>query len=55
MRIRIHVNLEMLIPLLLMALAFKLLYVALVLVRTRNEVLYRDRNRRWVRELIKTL
>ena len=49
------IHIDMLIPLLLMALAFKLLYVALVLVRTRNEVLYRDRNRRWVRELIKTL
>jgi heme exporter protein C len=49
------IHIDMLIPLLLMALAFKLLYVALVLVRTRNEVLYRDRNRRWVRELIETL
>jgi heme exporter protein C len=49
------IHIDMLIPLLLMAVAFKLLYVALVLVRTRNEVLYRDRNRRWVRELIKTL
>ena len=49
------IHIDMLIPLLLMALAFKLFYVALVLVRTRNEVLYRDRNRRWVRELIKTL
>ena len=49
------IHIDMLIPLLLMAVAFKLLYVALVLVRTRNEVLYRDRNRRWVRELIETL
>ena len=45
-------HIDMLIPLLLMALAFKLFYFAMVLVRTRNEALYRDRNRRWVRELI---
>ena len=29
-------------------------YAALVLVRTRNEALYRDRNRRWVRELFES-
>ncbi len=46
------IDTSMLIPLLLMALACKLFYAALVLVRARNEVLYRDRNRRWVRELI---
>jgi heme exporter protein C len=45
----------MLVPLLLMALAFKLFYAAVVLVRARNEVLYRERNRRWVRELIEKL
>ncbi len=49
------IDTSMLIPLLLMALAFKLFYAALVLVRARNEVLYRDRNRRWVRELIQKL
>ncbi len=48
-------DVSMLIPLLLMALAFKLFYFAVVLVRTRNEALYRDRNRRWVRELIEKL
>jgi heme exporter protein C len=48
-------HIDMLIPLLVMALAFKLFYAALVLVRTRNEALYRDRNRRWVRELINDL
>ena len=46
------IHIDMLIPLLLMALAFKLFYVAVVLVRARNEAMYRDRNRRWVRELI---
>lgn len=45
-------DISMLIPLLLMAAAFQLFYFALVLVRTRNEALYRDRNRRWVRELV---
>jgi heme exporter protein C len=49
------IHIDMLIPLLLMALAFKLFYAAVVLVRARNEVLYRDRNRRWVRELIEKL
>lgn len=43
---------SMLIPLLYMALATKFYYAAIVLVRTRNEVLYRDRNRRWVREMM---
>jgi heme exporter protein C len=45
----------MLIPLLLMAVAFKLFYAAVVLVRARNELLYRDRNKRWVREIINSL
>lgn len=48
-------DISMLIPLLLMAAAFQLFYFALVLVRTRNEALYRDRNRRWVRELVSKL
>lgn len=46
---------EMLIPLLMMAVAFKLFYAAVVLVRARNEALSRDRNRRWVRELVQKL
>ncbi len=49
------IDIHMLIPLLLMALAFQLFYFAVILVRTRNEVLYRERNRRWVRELIEQL
>ena len=44
------IDISMLIPLLLMALAFQLFYFAVVLARTRNEAIYRDRNRRWVRE-----
>lgn len=49
------IDIHMLIPLLLMAVAFKLFYAAVVLVRARNEVLYRDRSRRWVREMIEKL
>jgi heme exporter protein C len=49
------IDIHMLIPLLLMAVAFKLFYAAVVLVRARNELLYRDRNKRWVREIINSL
>jgi heme exporter protein C len=45
----IHVS--MLIPLLLMAVAFKLYYGVAVLMRARNELLQRERNSRWVTEL----
>lgn len=48
-------HIDMLIPLLVMALAAKLFYAAVVLVRARNEVLYRERNKRWVRELVEKL
>lgn len=46
------IHLSMLVPLLIMALAFKLYYVLLVLLRARCEVLERERNSRWVRELV---
>ncbi len=46
------IHLSMLIPLLLMALAFKLYYVVLVLMRSRCEVLERERNSKWVQELV---
>jgi heme exporter protein C len=42
----------MLVPLLLMAVAFKLYYVVVLLVRARTEVLERERASAWVRELI---
>ena len=42
---------RMLIPLLLMALSFKLYYGAVVLMRARAELLQRDRNTRWVQEM----
>ena len=48
-------HIDMLIPLLLMAIAAKLFYAAIVLVRARNEVLYRERNRQWVKELVEKL
>jgi heme exporter protein C len=41
----------MLVPLLIMAVAFKLYYATVVLMRSRCEVLERERNSRWVREL----
>lgn len=46
---RIHVS--MLVPLLLMAGAFKCYFIALVLVRTRAELLILDRDRHWVAAL----
>ena len=48
-------HIDMLIPLLVMAVAAKLFYAAIVLMRARNEVLYRERNRQWVKELVEKL
>ena len=45
----IHVS--MLVPLLLMAVSFKLFYVTVLLHRARSGVLERERNAGWVREL----
>ena len=45
------IHISMLIPLLLMALAFTLYYGAVVLMRARTELLKRERNNRWVQEL----
>lgn len=45
-------DISMLIPLLLMALSFKLYYGAVVLMRARAELLQRDRNTRWVQEMV---
>jgi heme exporter protein C len=42
----------MLVPLLLMALAFKLYFAMVLLIRARSEVLQRERNSEWVRELM---
>ena len=48
------IDISMLIPLLLMAVAFKLYYALVVLMRARCEVLERERNTQWVRELAET-
>jgi heme exporter protein C len=45
------IHLSMLIPLLIMAIAFKLFYLMAVLIRARCEVLERERNSSWVRQL----
>lgn len=45
------IHISMLIPLLLMAAAFMLYHGAVVLLRSRNELLRRERNARWVQEL----
>jgi heme exporter protein C len=44
------IHLSMLIPLLTMALAFKLYYASVLLIRTRSLVLHRERNSAWVRQ-----
>lgn len=46
------IDLRMLIPLLVMAVAFKLYYLLVVLMRARVEVLERERNAQWVNELV---
>jgi heme exporter protein C len=46
------IDLRMLIPLLIMAVAFKLFYLLVVLMRARVEVLQRERNAQWVKELV---
>jgi heme exporter protein C len=43
---------SMLVPLLLLMLGFVLYFAALVLVRARGEVLRRERNARWIAELL---
>ncbi len=44
----------MLIPLMMMLLGFTLLFVALLLVRLRGEVLSRERSASWIREALGT-
>jgi len=46
------IHASMLIPLLLMAVAFKLYYATALLLRTRCEILERERNTSWVQELV---
>jgi heme exporter protein C len=48
------IHLSMLIPLLLMAVAFKLYYLMVVLMRARCEVIERERNTGWVKQLVES-
>ncbi len=52
MKGKVAIDIQMLIPLILMAFAFKFFYVAVVLKRARCEVLSRERNATWVKELV---
>ena len=45
----------MLMPLLMMLLGFTLLFVALLLVRLRGEILRRERSASWIREVVAQL
>ncbi|MCU7915059.1 MAG: heme ABC transporter permease [Candidatus Thiodiazotropha sp. (ex Gloverina cf. vestifex)] len=45
-------DMSMLVPLLTMAISFKLYYGAVVLMRARAEIVERERNARWVQELV---
>ncbi len=46
------IHMSMLVPLLIMAVAFKLFYAATVLLRARYQVLDRERHSAWVEELL---
>jgi heme exporter protein C len=46
------ISMDMLVPLLLMTLAFKLFFFTMLLVRARTEVLEREANSAWVRETV---
>jgi heme exporter protein C len=50
---RPSIHIDMLIPLLVMAVAFKLYYVTALLIRSRVELLERERNSKWVREMLR--
>ncbi len=49
---KVSMQIDMFIALMLMSFAFKFLYGALVLMRGRDEVLVREQNSRWVKEII---
>jgi len=46
------IHIDMLIPLLVMAVAFKLYYVTAMLMRARVELLERERNSKWAKEML---
>ncbi len=45
-------DMSMLVPLLIMAISFKLYYGAVVLMRARAEIVERERNARWVQDMV---
>ena len=47
------IDVRMLIPLMIMAVAFKIYYVWALFLRVRVELLERERNTQWVKELLK--
>jgi len=46
------IHMSMLIPLIIMFLAFKLYFFSVLLVRARGEILNQEKNSRWVRQLV---
>jgi heme exporter protein C len=46
------IHIDMLIPLLVMAVAFKVYYVIALLLRCRNEVVQREHGSRWLDEIL---
>jgi heme exporter protein C len=46
------IHMDMLIPLLIMAIAFNLYFAAMVLIRARTEIIEQEKNSKWVQELI---
>jgi heme exporter protein C len=46
------IHIDMLIPLLVMAIAFNLYFAAMVLIRARMEIVEQEKNSKWVQELI---
>jgi len=48
------IDVRMLIPLVIMWLAFTLFYATMVLLRARTEVLWQERRSQWVREVVKS-
>ena len=50
---RPSIHIDMLIPLLVMAVTFKLYYATALLIRARAELLERERNSKWVRDMLR--
>ncbi len=52
LKMKSAIHIDMLIPLLIMALAFKLFFMMVLLMRARVEVLEREKNSKWVQQLV---